>query len=122
MVLPGADNDLHSILQVPQGAHTTRASGGVGTPMVDKDKLEYDRRLRSIGKAIKTNQIKESDGTTMSPATKVPSDAKLSPNKPMLGTNTMYSMRVRQIMKQREKQVMMEMRQTYSSANRGQVD
>ena len=35
-------------------------------------------------------------------------NSKVSPNKPMLGSTNMYNMRVRQIMKQREKQVKME--------------
>ena len=72
------------------------------TPIA-KDLLNYDRRLKTIGKVIKSSQIKDTEGT-LSPGGKS-SDQK---KKSMLGQSTMYSLRVRQIMKEREKQVKME--------------
>ena len=47
-------------------------------------------------------------------------NSKVSPNKPMLGSTNMYNMRVRQIMKQREKQVKMEQKAASSNRNASQ--
>lgn len=60
-ILPGAPE---SKLVANQGSLTARNNISTSKGL---DMLKYDRRLKSIGKAIKSNQIKDSEGTTMSP-------------------------------------------------------
>ena len=89
---------VYKIVQAPLDARTSQTPGG-------KELQQIDRRLKSINKAIKSNQIKSEGNLSTASGLQYKQSGVLSDK-----SSLAYSQRFRQIMKEREKKVMREKR------------